>query len=81
MSDHKPSGLYEGNSSGNLRCESLMLQVDQRHEAILVPIYGVLTPFHILTLKNATVNQACSPLLACGCCLPLMSGDCIQLLH
>ena len=35
-----------------------MLQVDQRHEAILVPIYGVLTPFHILTLKNATVNQA-----------------------
>ena len=40
-----------------------MLQVDQRHEAILVPIYGVLTPFHILTLKNATVNQAHSPLL------------------
>jgi len=31
--------------------------VDQRHEAILVPIYGVMTPFHILTVKNATVNQ------------------------
>lgn len=33
------------------------MQVDQRHEAILVPIYGVMVPFHILTLKNATVNQ------------------------
>ena len=33
------------------------VQVDQRHEAILVPIYGVMVPFHILTLKNATVNQ------------------------
>lgn len=31
--------------------------MDQKSEAILVPIYGVLTPFHILTLKNATVNQ------------------------
>ncbi len=31
--------------------------MNQRHEAILVPIYGVMVPFHILTLKNATVNQ------------------------
>ena len=26
-----------------------------------MPIYGVLTPFHILTVKNATVNQVGKP--------------------
>lgn len=35
----------------------LVVQVDQRHQAILVPIYGVMVPFHILTLKTASVNQ------------------------
>lgn len=32
-------------------------QVDQKKEAVLVPIYGVMVPFHILTVKNATNNQ------------------------
>ena len=33
------------------------MQVDQKREAVLVPIYGVMVPFHILTIKNATNNQ------------------------
>ena len=33
------------------------LQVDQRNEAVLLPIYGIMVPFHILTIKNATNNQ------------------------
>lgn len=33
-------------------------QVDQRSEAVLVPVYGIMVPFHILTVKNATSNQA-----------------------
>ncbi len=31
-------------------------QVDHRAECVLVPIYGVLVPFHILTIKNASNN-------------------------
>ena len=30
--------------------------MDARAESILVPIYGVLVPFHILTVKGATNN-------------------------
>lgn len=36
---------------------SLTVQVDHRSECVLVPIYGVLVPFHILTVKNASNNQ------------------------
>ncbi len=35
----------------------IALQVDQRSESVLLPIYGVMVPFHILTIKNATNNQ------------------------
>lgn len=35
----------------------LGIQVDQKKESVLVPIYGVMVPFHILTIKNATNNQ------------------------
>ena len=37
------------------------LQVDTQREVVLVPIYGVMVPFHILTIKNATNNQARIP--------------------
>ncbi|GAB4820394.1 hypothetical protein N2152v2_007440 [Parachlorella kessleri] len=37
--------------------QGLTVQVDHRSECILVPIYGMLVPFHILTVKNATYNQ------------------------
>ena len=33
------------------------MQVDSQREVVLVPIYGVMVPFHILTIKNATNNQ------------------------
>ncbi len=36
---------------------SLTVQVDHRSECVLVPIYGMLVPFHILTVKNASNNQ------------------------
>ena len=36
---------------------SLTVQVDHRSECVLAPIYGMLVPFHILTVKNATNNQ------------------------
>lgn len=32
-------------------------QVDQRSESLLIPIYGVMVPFHILMVKSATFNQ------------------------
>jgi len=31
--------------------------VDQKREAVLLPIYGVLVPFHISTIKNATKSD------------------------
>ena len=34
-----------------------MVQVDQRNESILVPIYGLMVPFHILAVKNAVNSQ------------------------
>ena len=33
------------------------MQVDQKNESILVPIYGVMVPFHILAVKNAVNSQ------------------------
>ena len=33
------------------------VQVDQRNESILVPIYGLMVPFHILAVKNAVNSQ------------------------
>ena len=49
-------------SPDNIQCVLAHLvvvsrQVDQKKEAVLVPIYGVMVPFHILTVKNATNNQ------------------------
>ncbi|KAJ7544149.1 hypothetical protein O6H91_09G066200 [Diphasiastrum complanatum] len=35
----------------------LKLQVDQKHEAVLLPIYGLLVPFHISTVKTVTSQQ------------------------
>jgi nucleosome binding factor SPN SPT16 subunit len=31
--------------------------VDQKREAVLLPIYGMLVPFHISTIKNATKSE------------------------
>lgn len=34
--------------------DSMMIQVDQKNEAILLPIYGSMVPFHIATVKTIT---------------------------
>ncbi|KAG6553865.1 hypothetical protein Mapa_004782 [Marchantia paleacea] len=35
----------------------LMIQVDQKREAVLLPVYGLLVPFHIATVKSVTSQQ------------------------
>ncbi|KAM0895903.1 hypothetical protein ACQ4PT_023555 [Festuca glaucescens] len=35
----------------------LVIQVDQRNEAILLPIYGSMVPFHVSTVKSVTSHQ------------------------
>eukprot|EP01018_Ginkgo_biloba_P035545 Gb_23782 [translate_table: standard] len=35
----------------------LMIQVDQKHEAILLPVYGIMVPFHIATIKSVSSQQ------------------------
>ncbi|KAL5836619.1 hypothetical protein ACOSQ3_013788 [Xanthoceras sorbifolium] len=35
----------------------LMIQVDQRNEAILLPIYGTMVPFHVATVKSVSSQQ------------------------
>lgn len=36
---------------------TLTVQVDHKSECVLAPLYGMLVPFHIMTIKNATTNQ------------------------
>ena len=35
----------------------LSIHVDTKSESILLPIYGVMVPFHVLTVKNASATQ------------------------
>ncbi|KAK8968380.1 FACT complex subunit SPT16 [Platanthera guangdongensis] len=37
--------------------KELMIQVDQKNEAVLFPIYGCMVPFHVSTIKSVTSNQ------------------------
>ncbi|CAA6668940.1 unnamed protein product [Spirodela intermedia] len=39
------------------QAKELVIQVDQKHEAILLPIYGSMVPFHISTVKSVNSNQ------------------------
>lgn len=32
-------------------------QIDSKSEAVLLPVYGVLVPFHITTIKNVTTTN------------------------
>lgn len=36
----------------------MVVQTDARHNAVLLPIYGVLVPFHISTIKGVDSNSA-----------------------
>lgn len=35
----------------------LVIQVDQKNEAVLLPIYGSMVPFHVSTVKSVTSHQ------------------------
>ncbi|XP_050371336.1 FACT complex subunit SPT16-like [Argentina anserina] len=35
----------------------LMIQVDQKNEAILLPVYGNMVPFHVATVKSVSSHQ------------------------
>ena len=48
--EHLSSGL-------KALCISLFVQVDIKNEAVLLPIYGMVVPFHITTIKNVTSSQ------------------------
>ncbi|KAJ6809960.1 FACT complex subunit SPT16-like [Iris pallida] len=37
--------------------KELVIQVDQKNEAILLPIYGSMIPFHVATVKSVTSHQ------------------------
>ncbi|XP_010941792.1 FACT complex subunit SPT16 [Elaeis guineensis] len=37
--------------------KDLVIQVDQRNEAILLPIYGSMVPFHVSTVKSVSSHQ------------------------
>lgn len=37
--------------------KELMIQVDQKNEAILLPIYGSMVPFHVATVKSVSSQQ------------------------
>ena len=39
------------------RSNELVLAVDPERESILVPIYGQLVPFHVMSVKSASVSQ------------------------
>jgi len=39
------------------RHQELVLAVDSERETVLVPIYGQLVPFHIMSVKSASVSQ------------------------
>ncbi|KAF9594056.1 hypothetical protein IFM89_027030 [Coptis chinensis] len=39
----------------------LMIQIDQKNEAILLPIYGSMVPFHVATVKSVSSQQDSSP--------------------
>ncbi|XP_006830445.2 FACT complex subunit SPT16, partial [Amborella trichopoda] len=43
-----------------MNSRELMIYVDQRNEAILLPIHGSLVPFHIATVKSVTSQQDCN---------------------
>lgn len=34
-----------------------MIQIDQKNEAILLPIYGIMVPFHVATVRTVTSQQ------------------------
>ena len=54
----KISDVVSFKSVSDIRSSShLSIQVDNKNETVLLPIYGIMVPFHILTIKNASATQ------------------------
>lgn len=57
-SGRKVSDLVTYRSIGEIQPQGgFQIQVDTNKEAVLVPLYGRLVPFHILTVRNISSNQ------------------------
>lgn len=44
------------NASDMPRSNRLEIQVDKQNEAVLLPIYGIIVPFHVCTVKKAEIR-------------------------
>ena len=48
---------YKRDNFMPVECKQLKIVVDRRAETVIVPIYGLPVPFHILTIKNLTKSD------------------------
>ncbi|KAL9141128.1 hypothetical protein ABFS82_14G083000 [Erythranthe guttata] len=46
----------------------MTIQIDQKHDAILVPVYGIMVPFHVATVKTVTSQQETNR----NCCIRIV---------
>ncbi|KAK0593312.1 hypothetical protein LWI29_034665 [Acer saccharum] len=37
--------------------KAMMIQIDQKNEAVLLPIYGIMVPFHVATIRTVSSQQ------------------------
>uniref|UniRef100_A0A0D9XZ22 FACT complex subunit n=1 Tax=Leersia perrieri TaxID=77586 RepID=A0A0D9XZ22_9ORYZ len=52
--------------ASDIPCSNLSeIQVDKQNEAILLPIYGVIVPFHVCTVKKAEIRGDSSRVFVC----------------
>lgn len=36
----------------------MKIYIDKKYETVIMPVFGIATPFHIATIKVLTLNQA-----------------------
>lgn len=54
----KVTEIFSYDSASDVRnSHHFAVQVDNKNETVLLPVYGVMVPFHILTIKNASATQ------------------------
>jgi nucleosome binding factor SPN SPT16 subunit len=53
---YKSADTYPATSSGGVPLRGSMTMVDGKAEAVLIPVFGRLVPFHISTVKNVSIN-------------------------
>ncbi|KAK0591754.1 hypothetical protein LWI29_007409 [Acer saccharum] len=37
--------------------KAMMIQIDQKNEAVLLPVYGIMVPFHVATIRTVSSQQ------------------------